>query len=121
MMMLIIFCSLLAYSFYIFLYYVFSFISDHALSHIESSPERNIGDQESFSKLQEILYNDLDPEMHHLNPVMSSSGYIRNKKSSVSWLLAAAIRMCQKHPEQCLKKDMQHGKMDYKALVDGGG
>ena len=50
----------------------------------------------------------------------TSPGFMRRKKSSVSWLLAAAIRMCQKHPEQCLKKDAQGGKMDFKGMMDGG-
>ncbi len=39
----------------------------------------------------------------------------RSKKGSVSWLLAAAIRMCKKYPAHCLRQD---GGMDVANMAD---
>ncbi|KAK2189085.1 hypothetical protein NP493_115g05038 [Ridgeia piscesae] len=36
---------------------------------------------------------------------LESHVYMRSKKSSVAWLMAAALRMCQKYPDKCLYMD----------------
>lgn len=56
---------------------------------------------------------------------MYSSAATVQKRSSVSWLLAAAIRMCQVYPKECLRQrklqdGMERKRFDIMAL-DGYG
>lgn len=67
---------------------------------------------------KDVYINDLDPETNDQRHAANS--LIRRKKSSVSWLLAAAIRMCQKHPQDCLRQKEIQENMDVKSLMQNG-
>ena len=42
----------------------------------------------------------------------------RSKKGSVSWLLAAAIKMCKKYPSHCLKQNGDMGGMEVANMAE---